>query len=127
MNNDSQVYLRCADCGEYVNESEAGAHRCSPAKTATRLSPTAFEAAVNSVRIAIELPDDALGIEGLGFVDAVAYSAERLAAIESVSAGFWNDTVLDWETVCARIAQHIANTGKAATKGWINRMMRGET
>ena len=25
---DTQVYLRCAKCGNYVNESESQAHRC---------------------------------------------------------------------------------------------------
>lgn len=31
MNSDNQTYLRCNNCGEYVNESEAAAHRCAPA------------------------------------------------------------------------------------------------
>jgi hypothetical protein len=29
MRNDSQIYLRCADCGAYVNDSEQDAHACA--------------------------------------------------------------------------------------------------
>lgn len=28
MRTDSQLYVRCFDCGEYVNDSEKGAHEC---------------------------------------------------------------------------------------------------
>jgi len=28
MTTDSQTYVRCIKCGEYVNDSEAEAHRC---------------------------------------------------------------------------------------------------
>lgn len=34
MNSDGQVYARCVKCGEYVNTSEADAHRCQPAHVA---------------------------------------------------------------------------------------------
>lgn len=30
MRNDTQTYLRCADCGEFVNSSEEAAHECPP-------------------------------------------------------------------------------------------------
>jgi hypothetical protein len=28
MNHDGQTYMRCEDCGEFVNSSEEGAHKC---------------------------------------------------------------------------------------------------
>ena len=34
MRSDGQHYLCCEDCGEYVNSSEAGAHRCPKPKKA---------------------------------------------------------------------------------------------
>ena len=37
MRSDGQHYLRCGECGGYVNSSEAGAHRCvKPAKGGSR-------------------------------------------------------------------------------------------
>ena len=33
MNTDGQQYLRCDDCGEYVNSTEAEAHQCSNASS----------------------------------------------------------------------------------------------
>lgn len=36
MNCDGQEYLRCRDCGEFVNSSEAEAHKCPKSKTKKR-------------------------------------------------------------------------------------------
>jgi hypothetical protein len=42
MRSDGQQYLCCADCGEYINSSEAAAHRCP--ETAKAGSPGSTDA-----------------------------------------------------------------------------------